>query len=148
MQKGSRPEFIGLGAAGSGKSYLACALGMEACKQSYSVKFMHMAELLEVLLLAKAAGTLAKYYKEYTKYNLLIIDDWMLTKLKPEEAILFVGDYPSSTQKKSRRSFARSLRRRDGTKEFLKKRWPMPYLIVWSTTPTPLRSKVHRQQPR
>jgi DNA replication protein DnaC len=77
-----------MGAAGSGKSYLACALGMEACKQSHSVKFIRMTELLENLKLARVTGTLRKVYKEYAKYNLLIIDDWMLIKLSAEESAM------------------------------------------------------------
>ena len=40
-------NIILLGATGTGKSYLACALGVEACKQSYTVRFTRMTELLE-----------------------------------------------------------------------------------------------------
>jgi DNA replication protein DnaC len=35
-----------MGATGSGKSYLGCALGIEACKQFYSVKYIRLPDLL------------------------------------------------------------------------------------------------------
>lgn len=79
-------NIIIMGAAGSGKTYLACAFGMEACKQFYSVKFVRMPSLLEDFHLAEAAGSLRKLYKEYAKVSLLILDDWMLVKLTAEES--------------------------------------------------------------
>ncbi len=79
-------NVIIMGAAGSGKSYLGCALGMEACKQSYTVRFVRMPALLEDLKVAAGTGTLSKAYKDYTKVNLLILDDWMLIKLTNEES--------------------------------------------------------------
>lgn len=75
-----------MGAAGSGKSYLGCALGMEACKRSYTVRFVRMPALLEDLKVAAGTGTLSRAYKDYTKVNLLILDDWMLIKLTNEES--------------------------------------------------------------
>ena len=41
------------GATGSGKSYLACALGMEACKQFYKTKYVRMPDLLLDLKMAR-----------------------------------------------------------------------------------------------
>ena len=79
-------NIVIMGAAGSGKSFIGCALGMEACKQSYSVRFIRMPALIEELKLAAATGTLKKAYKDYTKVNLLILDDWMLVKLTQEES--------------------------------------------------------------
>ncbi len=79
-------NVIIMGAAGSGKSFVACALGMEACKQSYSVRFVRMPTLMEELKLAAAIGKLQKTYKQYTKVNLLILDDWMLVKLTTDES--------------------------------------------------------------
>lgn len=79
-------NIILTGATGSGKTFIACALGMEACKLSYSVRFVRMSEFLEELVFAKAEGTILKYYKSLAKVDLLIIDDWMLTKLTSDEA--------------------------------------------------------------
>lgn len=79
-------NVIIMGATGSGKTYLACALGMETCKQFYSVKFTRMPALLEDFHVAEATGMLRKLYKEFAKFNLLILDDWMLVQLTPEES--------------------------------------------------------------
>ena len=42
-------NVIILGATGSGKTYLGCALGMEACKQGFTVKYVRLPELLEII---------------------------------------------------------------------------------------------------
>lgn len=82
----SARNVVIMGAAGSWKSFIGCALGMEACKQSYSVRFVRMPALMEELKLVAGTGTLQKAYKDYTKVNLLILDDWMLVKLTAEES--------------------------------------------------------------
>lgn len=82
----SARNVVIMGAAGSWKSFIGCALGMEACKQSYSVRFVRMPALMEELKLVAGTGTLQKAYKDYTKVNLLILDDWMLVKLTTEES--------------------------------------------------------------
>lgn len=83
-------NIVLLGATGTGKSFLACALGVEACKQSYTVRFTRMTELLEEIRLAQIERTTAKCWKELVKVDLLIVDDWMLIKIDAEEArILF-----------------------------------------------------------
>ncbi len=79
-------NIVLMGATGTGKSYLACALGLEACKRSYSVRFIRMPELLEEIYWAKEAGKMPKLYKDLDKKDLLIIDDWMLIKLSEEES--------------------------------------------------------------
>ena len=76
------------GATGSGKTYLACAFGMEACKQYYTVKFVRLPDLLLELQAAKEAGTLQDALKQYTKPKLLILDEWLLLKLSESEARL------------------------------------------------------------
>lgn len=65
------------GATGSGKTYMACALGMEACKQYYSVQYDHLPDLLLDLQAACDAGNFPSVLKKYTKPVLLIIDKWM-----------------------------------------------------------------------
>lgn len=75
-----------LGATGSGKSYMACALGMAACKQYYSVKYVRLPELLADLAIARGEGNFPKVIKQYTRYSLLIVDEWLLIKLTESEA--------------------------------------------------------------
>ena len=73
------------GASGSGKTYLACALGNAACRKYKSVRYIRMPELLDELNLAKADGSFCKTIKSYQKVDLLIIDEWLIRKLTPQE---------------------------------------------------------------
>lgn len=73
------------GATGSGKTYLACALGMEACKHFYSTRYVRMPDMMIDLQTARDAGTFADALKAYTKPTLLIIDEWLLIKLSYDE---------------------------------------------------------------
>lgn len=75
-----------LGATGAGKSYLACALGMEACKRFYTVKYVRLPELLTELSIARASGLFTKTVAAYTKVRLLILDEWLLIKITENEA--------------------------------------------------------------
>jgi len=72
------------GATGSGKTYLACALGMEACKQRYKTKYVRLPDLLLELEMARNDGTYKKVQAKYANPVLLIIDEWLL--LKPNES--------------------------------------------------------------
>lgn len=74
------------GATGSGKTYMACAFGMEACKQYYSVKYVRLPDLLLELQEARGNGCFQIVLKKYTKPVLLIIDEWLLLKLSEAEA--------------------------------------------------------------
>lgn len=79
-------NIIIMGAAGAGKSYLACAFGIEACKQFYTVKYVRLPELFVDLAIARGQGEYKKVLQQYTKVKLLILDEWMLVKLTETEA--------------------------------------------------------------
>ena len=74
------------GASGSGKTFLACALGNAACRKFKKVRYVRLPELLEELALAHAAGELKKTLKAYRKADLLILDEWLIRCLTPEES--------------------------------------------------------------
>lgn len=74
------------GASGSGKTFLACALGNAACRKFKSVRYIRLPELLEELSLAQAAGELKKALKGYQKVDLLILDEWLIRCLTPQES--------------------------------------------------------------
>ena len=78
----NRNIFI-TGATGSGKTYMACAFGMEACKQHYSVKYVRLPDLLLDLEMARNEGEYRKVMKKYANPVLLVIDEWLL--LRPTE---------------------------------------------------------------
>ena len=69
------------GATGSGKTYMACAFGMEACKQYITVKYVRLPDLLLDLEIARGGDGFIKTLSKYTKPTLLIIDEWLLLKL-------------------------------------------------------------------
>ena len=71
------------GATGSGKTYMACAFGMEACKQRYKTKYIRLPDLLLELDMARSDGTYKKVQAKYANPVLLIIDEWLL--MKPTE---------------------------------------------------------------
>jgi len=79
-------NVIVLGATGAGKSYIACAFGMEACKHHYTVKYIRLPELLAELAVARGEGSFKKSINQYKKYSLLILDEWMLVSLTETEA--------------------------------------------------------------
>ena len=65
---------------------MACAFGMEACKQYFSVKYIRLPDLLLELEAARNAGNFARVLNKYTKPLLLIIDEWLLLKLNESES--------------------------------------------------------------
>lgn len=79
-------HIIFKGASGSGKTFLSCALGNAACRRLKSVRYIRLPELLEELALAQAAGELKKTIKTYQKYDLLILDEWLIRCLTPQES--------------------------------------------------------------
>ena len=68
------------GATGSGKTYLACALGMSACMQRYKTQYTRLPDLLMDLEMARNEGTYKKIIAKYANPVLLIIDEWLLLK--------------------------------------------------------------------
>lgn len=69
------------GATGCGKSYLACALGHQACLQGYKTTYLNMNRLIEKITLAKLDGTYIKYLNHLERQNLIILDDFGLQPL-------------------------------------------------------------------
>ena len=74
------------GATGAGKSYIANALGVAACRQLYKVRYVRMPDLLNEYAVAKSMNTQNKVKKAYSKFDLLIIDEWLLRPLPESEA--------------------------------------------------------------
>lgn len=73
------------GATGSGKTYIACALGNAACRKFKKVRYIRMPELLDELSLSKQDGTFRRTINSYCKADLLIIDEWLIRKLSLQE---------------------------------------------------------------
>jgi DNA replication protein DnaC len=69
------------GSTGSGKSFLACALGHQACTQGYRVMYLNMNRFIEKITLAKLDGSYLKLLNALERVPLIIIDDFGLTPL-------------------------------------------------------------------
>jgi DNA replication protein DnaC len=72
-------------ASGAGKTFIACALGNAACRKLKMVRYIRMPELLDELSVAKGCGTFKKVIKDIKKVDLLILDEWLLRCVKPQE---------------------------------------------------------------
>lgn len=73
------------GATGSGKTYMACAFGMEACKQRFKTKYIRLLDLLLELELARNDSTYKKVQAKYANPILLIIDELLLKVTEAEQ---------------------------------------------------------------
>jgi len=71
-----KENLILYGPVGTGKSHLATAVGVEACKEGKRVKFFRTATLVNQLTDAKAQGELRRFMKQIEKCDLLICDEW------------------------------------------------------------------------
>lgn len=73
------------GPTGTGKSWIACALGQSACRQGLSVRYERVSRLLESLRLSKGDGSYGKKLLALAKIELLILDDFGLKPLTQAE---------------------------------------------------------------
>ena len=69
------------GATGSGKSYLACAFGHQACRLGISTRYYRVSRLLDELTLARGDGSYPKLIQRLARTWLLVLDDWGLASL-------------------------------------------------------------------
>jgi DNA replication protein DnaC len=74
-----RQDVIIQGPTGSGKTYLASALGNKAAQQFKTVTYLRAADLFDEFTIAERAGTRIGFLEKLVKVDLLIIDDWFLT---------------------------------------------------------------------
>jgi len=72
------------GAAGTGKTYLACALAQHACRRGHSALYRRASRLFDEMAVARADGTFARLLAKIARVDVLIIDDWGLAT--PREA--------------------------------------------------------------
>src|SRR5690606_28743120 len=70
------------GATGCGKSYLACAIGRQACSLGIKTLYLGMNRLVERITLAKLDGSYIKLLNHLEKIPLIIIDDFGLVPME------------------------------------------------------------------
>jgi DNA replication protein DnaC len=73
------------GATGSGKTWLACALAQQSCRQGHSVLYWRVPRLIEQLRVAHGDGSYIKFLKTLAKASLILLDDWGLAALSTQD---------------------------------------------------------------
>ena len=73
------------GPTGGGKSWLACALGQKACRDNRSVLYQRLPKMFADLALARGDGRYPRLMRAIGGVKLLILDDWGLEPLGPEQ---------------------------------------------------------------
>jgi DNA replication protein DnaC len=76
-----RDNLLICGPAGIGKSWLACALGHQACRDNHSVLYQRIPKLFTELALGRGDGRYARLLRSLSKVQLLIIDDFGLAPI-------------------------------------------------------------------
>ncbi len=75
------------GATGCGKSFVASALGHQACEQGYKVAYYSLQKLLLKAKMIRSEGTMIRFFEKTAKTNLLILDDFGLTRLDQQQSL-------------------------------------------------------------
>ena len=72
------------GPTGVGKTWLACALAQQACRQGHTALYLRLPRFLPAMAIAKGDGRYPKLLASLAKTHVLILDDWGLNKLSAE----------------------------------------------------------------
>lgn len=74
------------GQTGTGKSYVGCAVAMQACRKGFRVVYRRASRLYDDLALARAEGSYQRLLARLARVDLLVIDDFGLTETKEADA--------------------------------------------------------------
>jgi DNA replication protein DnaC len=80
-----KQNLIVIGKTGLGKSWIACALAHKACRDDRSVLYHRVPRLFDTLALTRGDGRHARLLKSIARVELLILDDWGLANLTPDQ---------------------------------------------------------------
>ena len=75
------------GSTGCGKSYLACALGRQACMMGYRTLYFGMLRFIEKIVQTKLDGTFVKFLDQINKSHLLILDDFGIVPIENQAKV-------------------------------------------------------------
>lgn len=89
------------GRTGCGKSYLACALGRQACYLGYRTEYFNMNKFVEKIALAKVNGKFLKLLSHLDKSDLIILDDFGLQPLDANSRLALLQMLEDRYKKKS-----------------------------------------------
>lgn len=89
------------GSTGTGKSYLATALGYKACQESFRVLYANTGKLMSQLKISKAKSTILTDLKRIERVDLLILDDFCMQPLDAQSRGLLMDIIEDRHQRKS-----------------------------------------------
>lgn len=73
------------GPTGSGKTWIACALAHQACRQGLTARYWRVPRLFEEIRTAHGDGSYLKLLKRLAKTSVLVLDDWGLISLSTQD---------------------------------------------------------------
>ena len=73
------------GMTGTGKTYVACALAQQACRQGHRALYRRVPRLFEELTLAHADGSYLRLLARFARADVLVLDDWGLGGLRDQD---------------------------------------------------------------
>ena len=73
------------GPTGTGKTYIAEAIGLQACKMGHPARKIKYKRLFEEIQTAKGTGTYLNYLRKLQKLKVLIIDDFVMHPITPDQ---------------------------------------------------------------
>ncbi len=79
-------SIVVVGAIGLGKTYLACALANAAIRRGHSALYLRGPRLHDEIALARADGRLARLMSTWARTEVLVLDDFLLRPLAPDQA--------------------------------------------------------------
>lgn len=82
----SHHSVVVVGATGLGKTYLACALANAAIRHGHSALYLRGPRLHDEIALARAEGRLSRLLATWARLDVLVIDDFLLRPLAPDQA--------------------------------------------------------------
>ena len=89
------------GCTGTGKSFLATALGYQSCLKGYKVLYYNLGKLFQKLMMAKADGSYIKELSKIENHDLLIIDDFGLQAITNEKQMILMDLIEDRNQRRS-----------------------------------------------
>lgn len=94
-------NIILIGASGCGKTWFSCAFGVNACKERIKTKYIRLPELFSEFEAKRVQGQFRQYLKQLQKYDLLILDEFLLVAASVSERNDLLELMESRTGKKS-----------------------------------------------
>ncbi len=86
-------NIIITGKTGTGKSFLAQALANRAIEGGFRSCYIRIPSLLEEIRIARIDGTYTNLLRKYSRFQLLVLDDFGIAPIMPDDATNLLKDY-------------------------------------------------------